>query len=232
MKKVVFTLAIGDYPHEITDLTYPWLKFYARKIGAEFVEIKDRKFEEAGWGVTYEKHQIWDLGKDNDWNIFLDADALILPELFDVTSMVGKEYVVFAGQDMSAARFRPDRYFLRDGRYIGACSWFVVTSDWTHDLWRPLDDLKPSEACENIFPTRHEIGTIGIKPEKLIEDYSLSRNIARFGLKHTTVEDIKVKFNRRNDPSYWHKYTIPLDAKVLELKKIINQAGLPEKGWV
>jgi hypothetical protein len=230
MRKTLYTLAIGDYPKEVTDLTFPWLKRYAYKCGADFQVITERKFPK--WGITYEKHQIFKLGAKNDWNIFVDADALIHPDLFDITAICSRNHVCFTGQDMSAMRFKPDKYFQRDGRYIGACSWFVVSSDLTHDLWKPLDDLDPEEAYQQIFPTRMEQISVGITPAKLIEDYSLSRNIARYGLKHTTIEGpggLKEKFGRQNDAYYWHQYTIGIDEKVLQMNQVIKAWGLEDK---
>ncbi len=230
MKKVVYTLALEGYPSEMCDLTFPWLEFYAHKIGAEFFVIKERKFID--WPPTAEKMQIYELGKDNDWSVFIDADAVINPEMFDVTSVIQKDTVAFTGQDMAAMRFRPNKYTMRDGRYIGACTWFVICSDWTIDLWRPLD-IPFEEAVKNIFPTNVERlcrigdGSTGIKPEKLIEDYICSNNIARFGLKHITVEHhLKQLFNRPHDAYYWHQYTKQVDEKILEAVRIMMAWGM------
>ena len=56
MKKVVYTLALDGYPSEMTILTFPWIKRYAEKIGAEFQIIHERK--NPAWPPTYEKTQI------------------------------------------------------------------------------------------------------------------------------------------------------------------------------
>lgn len=230
MKKVVYTLALDGYPNEMTDLTFPWIEAYAKKIGAAFYVIKERKFKD--WPPTAEKLQIWELGKNVDWNIFIDADALINPELFDVTSCITKDFVLFTGQDMAAMRFRPNKYMLRDQRYLGACSWFVVSSDWTHDLWRPLE-VEIEEAVKDIFPTNGERmcrvgdGSSGISAEKLIEDYILSNNIARFGLKHVTIEGfLKQRFGRMYDAYYWHQYTITIDQKIIQCLNVMKAWGL------
>ena len=234
-KKVIYTLALEGYPHELTDLTFPWQKHYADKIGADFEVITKRKFPD--WPPTAEKLQLWELGQENDWTIFIDADALINPELFDVTALVPKDTVLFTGQDMAAMRFRPNRYTLRDARYIGACTWFVVCSDLTIDLWRPLD-VSFDETVKEIFPTNGEVncrigdGTHGIGSDKLIEDYICSNNIARFGLKHATIEGfLKPKFGRMYDSYYWHQYTITLDEKVIQCLSVMNSWGLLSDRW-
>ena len=43
MKKVLVTLDI-NYPKEITDLTFPCMKQYAKNIGAEFIILKEKGF--------------------------------------------------------------------------------------------------------------------------------------------------------------------------------------------
>ena len=42
MKKVIFTLSVDDYSPEITEITFPLMRYYARKIDAEFRIITER----------------------------------------------------------------------------------------------------------------------------------------------------------------------------------------------
>ena len=59
MKKILWTLNIGgDYAPEITSITYPLLRLYARKIGADFRRDSERRFHE--WPIEVEKLQIYD----------------------------------------------------------------------------------------------------------------------------------------------------------------------------
>jgi hypothetical protein len=44
MKKLLITFDI-NYTKEITDITYPYMKSYADKIGADFKIITERKFQ-------------------------------------------------------------------------------------------------------------------------------------------------------------------------------------------
>ena len=43
MKKLL-VLDIGDYDREITNITFPYMKQYAKNIGADFHVITQRKF--------------------------------------------------------------------------------------------------------------------------------------------------------------------------------------------
>jgi hypothetical protein len=235
MKKTIFTLNVNDYSPEITSLTFPLLKYYAKKIGADFHIIDKRCYPD--FPVTYEKMQIFNLGKQmkNDWNIFLDADALVHPETPDWTEFMHKNTVAHNGTDMANVRWRYDNIFRRDGRNIGSCNWCTIASDWCIDLWQPLD-IPLEEALDNIYPTVDEAKyhlkdgreKAIIHPEHLIDDYLVSRNIAKFGLKVTTLRDLQEKIGLKNGVFFWHLYTITTEQKIEELTKIIEEWELPK----
>jgi hypothetical protein len=227
-KKVLYTLAVDGYPEAITRLTFPWLRFYADKIGADFHIIRDRKFP--GYPPVYEKLQIYELGKHVDWNIYIDADALINPEMFDVTDHLDKDTVAGHGKDMSGNRFRSDRFFLRDGRFIGMGNWFTVASNWCIDLWEPLKDISLNAAVNNITVTIDE-AKAGIEPVHLIDDYVLSRNLARYGMKHTTILEIINKLGRGGFPlPYFHVYTLTMEEKIQKIQELLLQWGMGAPG--
>ena len=214
MKKTLWTLNVGNYAPELCQLTYPLLLAYSRKIGADFRIINERVFLD--FPPVYEKTQIFRLGRENDFNIYVDSDAVVFPDMFDVTERVSKDTVVHYATDHAGNRWKYDNYFRRDGRDIGSCNWFSVASDWCIDLWHPLDDLSPSEAYGNITPIVIE-RQAGVSSEHLIDDYLLSRNIARFGLKVKTVQQIQ---KESGDPGvyFWHRHTVPVDKKTSEVK--------------
>lgn len=223
IKKTVFTLSVDNYSPQITELTYPLIKQYADKIGAEFYVISERKYPDMP--VTYEKLQIYDLGREmgNDWNIFFDSDTLVHPETIDFTTQIDKSTVMHNGWDMASVRWKYDNTFLRDGRNIGSCNWCAIASDWCLDLWHPLD-ISYEEALDNIYPTPLELKS-GITREHLIDDYTLSRNIARFGLKFKSISDLLKERGLEGSSFFWHQYTIPVEEKVISLKKVIKDWG-------
>lgn len=249
-RKVIYTLDINNYQPAIKALTFPLMQRFADKIGAEFHPITERKFPD--FPIVYEKLQIFELGKGPrhpftakannsnqapDWNIFLDADALVSPEMFDPTDHIGKDTVLFNGKDMSGIRWKADQYFRRDGRWIGACNWFACASDWCLDLWRPLDDLTLEEAVKNINVTIGEQNSGLFKDNHLIDDYTLSRNIARFGLKHDTLIDICGRMGWRNpqtggghSPYLFHLYAINESEKINRMLDVLAKP-LDQGGW-
>ena len=225
IKKTIFTLNVNGYAKEITDLTFPLISHYAKKIGADFYIIKDRKFPD--WPITYEKLQIYQLAQEmkNDWNLYIDADTIIHPDFMDITNHIPKDTVAHNGCDTADNRWRYDRFFHRDGRHIGSCNWFAVASDWCIELWKPLEDLTVEEAVANIFPTVNEQNTV-ITSEHLIDDYTLSRNIAKHGLKFTTFRQILKDLGYDNPGFLWHQYTIPRDEKVARMNEILKAWGI------
>ena len=241
VKKTLYTLNVGNYAPELCALTYPLMEAYARKIGADFFIIDERRFPE--WPPVYEKLQIFELGKrhQNDWNIFVDSDALISPEMFDVTEHLRKDTVCHNGKDMAGIRWKYDKYFRRDGRHIGSCNWFTVASDWCLDLWRPLEDLSLDEAMHNINITIGERNSGLCSTEHLVDDYTLSRNIARFGLKVQTVIDLCGQLGWRGptgqgtSPFFYHKYTISNRRKAQEMLALLTtphgQVSPAGTGW-
>jgi hypothetical protein len=215
--KKIYTLNINNYAPNIRDITYPLIKHYAKKIGAEFVEITERKFPDMP--PVMEKFQLYELAKENDWTIYLDADTLVHPETIDWTEYISKDTVLFNGKDFSSIRFSHNNYMRRDGRNIGACTWNVTCSDWTYDLWTPPEDYEKS--LKDIYPVVHELNTVVVKSH-LIDDYTLTNNIARFGLKHKCILDIQKELLPESN-FYWHIYTETIEEKVRQMKEIINQ---------
>jgi hypothetical protein len=66
-----------------------------------------------------------------------------------------------------------------------------------------------------------------------MDDYLLSYNIARFGLKVTTAMDI---FQKECNATYsiFHQYTLPPEAKVVEMRKCLRDWKITDevmKGW-
>ncbi len=240
-RKTLYTLNLGmTYAPEITAITYPLIKYWAWKMGAEFVIIDKPKrpnfVDERGKHVAIiEKFQVWDMAEErhDEWSIFLDSDALVHPNMFDITEFLAKSEVMHFGLDMANQRWRFNNYHRRDGRNIGSCTWFCVCSDWTRDLWNP--ELIPETAVEvadNISITAEEAAS-GVKTrESLADDFLLSQNIARFGLKfkHWAMIMQQVGWPPQGpSPGYfWHQYLIREEQKVVEMKKVMrDQWKLP-----
>lgn len=229
MRTTVFTLCVNGFAPEITAITFPLMERWCKKIGADFHVIEDRKYPELP--CTMEKFQIYDLAQktDSEWFMFFDADTLIHPDFYDVTWLVGKDTTISYGSDYVPDRFRPNKYFLRDGRFIGKGNWIGIASEWCLDYWHPLDCMTFEEAEKSITPTEEET-RFGITAEHLVDDFTVSLNISRFGLKHVLIPQLyqHVATNRGGAcPTHvWHHYTLSPEQKAVEMQRIMKTWGV------
>ena len=219
VRTTVYTLNLGPYAPAITALTSPLLTAWVRRIGAELVIIDERRFP--AWPVCYEKLQIYARAQErgDDWSVYVDADALVHPDTPDFTLLIPRDTVAHNDLDMAAVRWDYDQFFRRDGRHIGSGNWLAIASAWCRDLWRPLDDLTLNEAVARIHPVAFE-RRAGITPAHLLDDYVLSRNIAKYGLKFTTIKQVQDQTRCTGD-FFHHEYLLSEAEKVAALKQVL-----------
>jgi hypothetical protein len=230
MRKTLYTLNVGNkYSPEICAMTYPLMRKYADKCGAEFFIIDDDKFP--GWPLTVNKFQIYDLSRERGdrWSLFMDSDTIVHPDMPDITELIPMDTVFHHNSDFAACRWRPDDFFRRDGRQISSASWIMIASSWCRDFWTPpteqvTDDglgfMTKEEIVHRILLNAKELD-YGLPPEHLIDDYTFSRNIARFGLKFTTIHQISEKW-KLPFRGLWHKYLIPDEVKVGMIRETLH----------
>ena len=210
MKKLLVTFDI-NYSKEITDITYPYMKSYADKIDADFKIITERKYPNEP--VICEKFQVYDISKEYDWTILIDCDAIIHPNCPDVTEVYNKDVVIFNAYDLYPLRFKHNNYTRRDGRNIGASPWFSVFSDWTRHLWKPYKNPTQYLGEINLI---HKEKNFGYKPEHILTDYLVSRNIAKYGLKvKTVIHNMFSSYPQDGYPLFFiHQYCISQKEKI------------------
>lgn len=221
IKKAVFVVNVDNYYPDMTQLTMPLIRHFAQKIGAELVEITQRQFQD--YPAPYEKLQIKRIAKERgfDWNIYIDIDALVHPDLFDPTLHISKDTVMHNAVDMASNRWKYDEYFMRDGRNIGSCNWFTIASDWCLDLWTPLEDLTLEEAVARINPIQEEVMT-DVSASHLLDDFTLSRNIAKYGLKLKTLSELLRDLGQENFNYFWHNYQMKREERVRHMCLVIR----------
>lgn len=233
-KKVLYTLAVDNYEPDMCKITLPLLRKYADKICADFVILDKRKFPD--FPPVMEKFQIWELAngkyKEYDWHIYFDADTLIHPNFWDMTAVMAKDTTASFGTDFVPVRFQPNRYFLRDGRFIGKGNWCAVVSNWCLDYWSPPPRHQKWEHVNTstldiyasyITPTNEERISGVIDPHHLLDDYFVSLNIARYGLKHLLIPELANHFRTEVNSMLWHQYLIDSDQKLVTMQDIVDK---------
>lgn len=172
MKKAIWVVAVDNYRPDICTKTFPTISAYAKKIGASFDVIRKRR-----WNTqpTYEKLQVAHLGSKNDFNMIIDADIELPEDMFDVLSRVRDDRVSSWMTYDASEQFPLDEYFYRDGRKLGVVTSFIVVPKACMDALTPFDDRE--------LPKRVSI----IKRPFILDEYCISRNMARFGIKHSGI---------------------------------------------
>jgi hypothetical protein len=173
MAKVIWAVRVNNYQPELCKVTFPTIEAYAKRIGAEFRAITERRWPSAS--PAYEKLQAFYLGAGNDWNIILDADILVKDGMHDVTAAVPPDHVASWMCYDPAHEFPPDEYFYRDGRRIGVATSFLAVPAACHDALTPFPDDE-IEARKG-----------SIKRPFIMDEYCVSRNVARYGLKYCGI---------------------------------------------
>jgi hypothetical protein len=93
----------------------------------------------------------------------------------------------------------------------------TIASNWCLDLWKPLDELTLEEAVNRIYPLASEIAA-GIDKSHLIDDYTLSRNIAKYGLKFKSFDSLLEQVGQKGNVYFQHSYMVD-EKKKFELIK-------------
>ena len=178
MSYCIHVLNIGDYFPELYKLTIKTIEAFAERIGADLNIITERKYE--NWPVLTEKLQIYEAGKGYDWNLLLDADILVHPDAYDPFNNLHPAFVGCKDSYHANTQLFIDKYFYRDGRNVGLSSCVVATSQLTHDLWKFPKDLTKEEILSNILQER-----------KIVDEYVISRNLAKYGLHYRELYPIR-----------------------------------------
>lgn len=172
-------VCIDNWYPELTHYTLPLIKFWAKRIGADFNLITKPKFP--SFPPNYERLQIYEAGKNYFWNINIDIDYMIHPEMEDPTEGANPYVVMTEGRMETAGYFKPNVYFLRDARGQSVGDSFVVSSVFTHDIWTPLN-CSYEEASKEC-----------LKESRQVSEFCLSLNVARFGLRYDGAINDKSK---------------------------------------
>src|SRR3989344_5319340 len=220
MKKCVHTIVIDNWFPSMCAITLPLLRAYAQRIGADFNIISKTKFPD--FPPNYEKMQIYELGKDYDWNIYIDADMVVDPEKMPDFTLQDPKFFYYESRlsDLNTS-YSPHQYFLRDGRNFGVSDCFLVTSKLNHDLWTPTD--------MSFFEAKKYCKLGG----RAVSEFIINLNIARFNLEGWgSIGPDKNHFHLqttddRNRPWNGGKENMTKEEHIERAKEIVRKMGIP-----
>jgi hypothetical protein len=174
----IHLLNIGNFFPELTELTLPTIERFAKRIKSDINIITERKISPDN--VLAEKLQVYEDGKEYDYNIFLDLDVLIHPLCYNpFNRIIPENNVAFKDAHDANKVFKMDEDFERDGRNVGVSSCCVFSTRETHHFWKPLN-LSIDDIENNIIQDR-----------KNVDEYTLSKNLAKYSLSYTAPYPIE-----------------------------------------
>jgi len=171
--KCIHVVALNNWQPELCAITIPNLMAYAKKIGADFNIISEPKFPT--FPPNYERFQIWEEGKNYNWNFNIDADTILSKDCEDPTEWIDPASVASLWGLDTKYYFKTsdDYYFIRYNYMWGVADQFTVTSKFVHDIWTPTQ------------MTFEQTSSRCLKEPRQVSEYILSRNMAMFGLRHS-----------------------------------------------
>lgn len=202
MKKLLVTLNINDYDKEITELTFPYMREYAKNIGADFHIITERKFPDLP--LRLEEFQMYEFSKIYDWIIFLDADCLINPKGVDLTKLVEEDRVLIAKYVPSTHHFYPENIKGKYNLKYYAPFFFLVLHKNSRDCVKPYQNPYDYYEYINLNSTHPGMKTYmkirtHLSEEKikdtLIDEFLLTLNLHRYNIKTASLQEDFPKLN-------------------------------------
>jgi hypothetical protein len=168
---------------EVAEIAMPRIHAYANRIGADVNVIGDKR-EFPSYPIAYERLQIYEAGREYEWNLSIDSDLLLGSDLIDPTAYLEPRKVSLMLSFPASECFSVDnRFFARDARNVLPVQWFLVASHLTHELWEPLKGE----------PSIH----IGAVAElNRMAEYAYAYNVAKYGLELSGVFPPSVKVFR------------------------------------
>lgn len=163
MKIGIYTVVVDNYLPELTTITIPSIERYAKKIGASFTLINERKYPDLP--PTYEKLQVYDLGRKNDCNILFDADVALHEKMYNpIPCLIPGCIGIWMQYD---AHFVLNHDDLIGPKHTMVSTNCLVIPTKYHDVWKPFDN--PEKMIKNM------------KRPFCLDEYCISRNRISMG---------------------------------------------------
>ncbi len=127
MKKLVLTIAMGEYYRQMAEVAHPSIRNYAGKLGADFKVITEQKISKTT--PHWEKFQIFDFLNTYDRILFLDTDLIVRADTPDLFALVPESNIgafneaSYSGRDSGAVMSQIAQAYGQDlvnwdGRYF------------------------------------------------------------------------------------------------------------------
>jgi len=196
--KLVVTLDI-NYESRVTNITFPYMRQYAKNIDADFHIIDERKYG-SQYPVSLEKLQLHAISKSYEWVIFLDADLLINPDCFDLTETIDSDTILVPEHLDPSDQFR-HKNILNKYTLPWHCPLYisVFSSETRHAFnWPEVDPLElvkyinPKSSGHTHYENSRESETT---PNWFLDEFVYNLNIAKYKIPTASVRESFPNYN-------------------------------------
>jgi hypothetical protein len=190
-KKAVVTLSIGNKYDDLSSLTHPTIKDYARKIQADFIVIDRPKINLGGY-YHFEKLQLYEILNSYSRAFFVDTDVLITPACPDVFSLVPADrlgaFIVSKYSDYHDEEIKLIQEELGDLNWKKECfnSGVMVLSSQHREVFDPNNYLVKQWA-EYVATTKHRTSLDQTSINYLVQKLAIPIYDLGYKFNHTTA---------------------------------------------
>lgn len=199
----IYVINIDNYHPEITAITLPAIQAYATRIGADVVQLTTRQF--SAYEHPYEICQIYNLGANNDFSIYMDADVALAPQMLDLTTG-SADSIGHIGAFGADSWFGLDTPFLEDtievptldenGNPILDENGDPVTVTQIRNFACNSAILVVPKSCFEVFaPSElsYEDAMVFVRRPEFVAQWNIARNVAK-----NHYQDYMIKSNEMN----------------------------------
>lgn len=168
--KCIHIVMIDNLYSDIYKYTSSSIENFAKKIKADINLITKPKFLD--FPPNYERMQIWEDGKDYQWNINIGADTIIHPEAEDPTLRIDPLNSIGTLYSNNASHhFNINAYFIRHRICEVPFGSLLISSWFTHDIWEPLQ------------MSSKEMASFCTGDKKMVSEFNLAVNLCKYDYK-------------------------------------------------
>ena len=146
--KLLITTRSDEKINEISSISHPVLKAYAKRVGADFMILDHVPESDSGDGLPhYRIMKHYELHEEYDRILHIDSDMILSSDCPDVFKLVPYDKIASVYEDEGSRRVHRRNLIARIQQKFGSVDWdsgyintgFFLTSKCHRDIYQPID---------------------------------------------------------------------------------------------